>query len=444
MKRFIYQRLRDWAKERDRKPLILRGARQVGKTHAASQLGQHFNDFIEINFEYSEHFCNLFEEDLDPERIVREISLLVKKQIVPGETLLFFDEIQACPRAILSLRYFYEKMPDLHVMAAGSLLEFAHELIGIPVGRVQSLYIYPMTFFEYLIADGEKLLVQEILNDSKISEVIHKKLLKHLGVYLALGGMPEVLKSWIKDRDPEKCSQIQATLLDTYRQDFEKYGKKSQLKYLSLLFENIPRQLGEKFKYTKIGEYRKRELEPSLELLVTANLFHKVMHTSAQGIPIGAEANPERFKLLFIDVGLTQSLLGLDLSSWFIQPEVELVNKGQMVEAFVGQELLAYSDPVRKFQLYYWQRETRGSSAEVDYVIQKQNAVIPLEVKSGKTMKLKSLHFFLESHQKSQFGMKVSIDPKYKGDKVHSLPLYAIASLDGHRKVIEELERVIN
>lgn len=181
-----------------------------------------------------------------------------------------------------------------------------------------------------------------------------------------------------------KCTEIQSTLLETYQQDFQKYAKKSQLKYLSLLFETIPRQLGEKFKYSKVGEYRKRELEPSLDLLLTASIFHKVIHTSAQGVPIGAEASPEKFKLLFIDVGLTQALLGLDLAAWFIEPEVELINKGKLVEAFVGQELLAYFETYTKTGLYYWQRDTRGSSAEVDYVIQKGNHILPLEVKSGK------------------------------------------------------------
>ncbi len=424
MKRLVYQRLKEWSKETERKPLILRGARQVGKSYAVQKLGESFDNFIEINFEFSQSFLPIFEEDLDPQRIVQQISVLTKQKIVPGKTLLFFDEIQSCPRAITSLRYFYEKMPELHVIAAGSLLEFAHELVGIPVGRVQSLYVHPVTFFEYLAADGEELLLEQILKEEKLSEVVHKKILKHVGIYLALGGMPEVLRSWIEYKDPLKCSEKHATLLDTYRQDFQKYAKKPSLKYLSLLFENIPRQLGEKFKFSKIGEYRKRELEPALELLLTANIFNKVVHTSAQGIPIGAEANPERFKLLFIDVGLTQALLGLELSAWFIQPEAELVNKGKIVEAFVGQELLTYSELNKKSQLYYWQRDTRGSSAEIDYVIQKQQQILPIEVKSGKTMKLKSLHAFLKTHPHSEYGIKISIDPYYKSDHVESFPLY--------------------
>ncbi|MCB1085204.1 MAG: AAA family ATPase [Chlamydiia bacterium] len=228
----------------------------MGKTHAVRQLGQSFETFIEINFEYSEEFHKIFENDLDPSRIAREISLLTKTKITPEKTLLFLDEIQACPRAITALRYFYEKMPTLHVIAAGSLLEFAHELVGIPVGRVQSLYVHPMTFIEFLVADGEKLLAEEILKGFPLPEVIHQKALGTLGIYLALGGMPEVVSTWVNDKDPLKCNEIQNTLLDTYQQDFQKYGKKSQLKHLTLLFENIPRQLGERFKYSKVGEVR--------------------------------------------------------------------------------------------------------------------------------------------------------------------------------------------
>lgn len=432
MKRLIYQRLKEWKEGFPRKPLILRGARQVGKTHVIRQLGSTFESFIEINFEYSPSFTKIFEEDLDPERIIREISIMKKKVISSRKTLLFFDEIQACPRAINSLRYFYEKMPDLHVISAGSLLEFAHELIGMPVGRVQSLYMYPMSFLEYLAADNEHLLIEEILQKNKFSEPIHQKVLKHLGIYLALGGMPEVVQCWSSKKDPISCSKIHATLTETYRQDFQKYAKKSQLKYLSLLFENIPLQLGEKFKFSKVGEYRKRELEPSVDLLLTANIFQKVMHTSAQGIPIGAGSNPERFKLLFIDVGLTQSILDLDLSSWFIQPEIEILNKGKIVEAFVGQELLAYANSDKKHQLYYWQRESRNSSAEVDYLIQKDNDIIPIEVKSGKTAKAKSMHFFLDSHPHTKLGIKVSIQNHYQTTRIRNLPLYSIALLSSN------------
>lgn len=428
-----------WKADSDRKPLILRGARQVGKTHAVRTLGKTFDHFVEINFEYSEIYRPIFEEDLDPHRIVRTLSILIKRPIEPGKTLLFFDEIQACPRAITSLRYFYEKMPELHVISAGSLLEFAHELIGIPVGRVESCYLYPMTFIEYLIADQEKLLVQEILEEKELPLSIHKQLLKHLGIFLALGGMPEVLKRWIEKKDPLLCSKIHATLLDSYRQDFEKYGKKSQIKYLSLLFDTLPRQIGEKFKYSKVGDYRKRELEPALELLLTAGIIHKVMHTAAQGIPIGADANPEKFKLIFIDVGLTQALLGLDLSAWFIQPEVELVNKGKIVESYVGQELLAYSSGYKKPQLYYWQKETRGSSAEIDYMIQKGSHIIPIEVKSGMSGKMRSLHAFLNSHPYTDYGVKTSIDTFRLSKPILSIPLYFLGCLSGDKEDIQAL-----
>ena len=193
MKRIVYKRLKDWVVSPRRKPLLVRGARQVGKTHSVRHLAKSFTNFIEVNFEYEPAFCGVFKKNLDPKRILREISVLKNQPITEGKSLLFFDEIQQCPNAITALRYFYEKMPGLHVIAAGSLLEFAHELIGIPVGRVQSLYVYPMTFLEYLSAEKETLLIEQILSDEEISDQVHNKLLKYLGFYLALGGMPEII-----------------------------------------------------------------------------------------------------------------------------------------------------------------------------------------------------------------------------------------------------------
>ena len=431
LKRLIDSHLIDWSKQNGRKPVLLRGARQVGKTYAVRQLGKRFESFVELNLELEPEARNLFVADLRPDRIVRDISLLTGKKIIPGKTLLFLDEVQIEPKAIQALRYFYELMPDLHVIAAGSLLDFAIESIGMPVGRVQSLYMYPMSFLEFMEALGEEILLETLLEhdeDQLMNEIAHNKLLKLVGNYMAIGGMPEVVYVWVSTQDPHKCFEIQQTLIDSYRQDFGKYAKKFQIKYLDLLFDRLPMQLGKKFKYSAIeGEYRKRELAPCLDLLSTAGIVHKIINTSAQGLPLGAQANPGMFKIAFLDIALAQSMLGFNLADWFLNLKDQFVNKGEIVEAFVGQELLAYSNPIQRQQLYYWQRMERNSQAEIDYVTTIEGKVVPIEVKSGAGTTLKSLHLFMDTHLNSEFGIKFSMQNYSKFEKINSYPLYAIA-----------------
>lgn len=433
MKRIIDQRLIAWKDLSHRKPLLLRGARQVGKTHAIRQLGKSFDSFVEINFESDAGVQNIFDLDLDPERIIRDLTLITSKRITPGKTLLFFDEIQEVPKALLSLRYFYEKLPSQHIIAAGSLLDFTTQAVGIPVGRVSSLYMYPLSFFEFLCACGHTLIAQELLTHSvkiPMSEPVHQKLLNLLGEYLAIGGMPEAVALWQSTRDPQICFDVHHALIDTYRQDFAKYAKKFQIKYIEVLFNAIPRQLGKKFKYSSIeGDYRKRELAPCLDLLSTAGIIHPIMRSAGNGIPLGAEADPNDFKVVFLDVALSQTMLGLDLKSWFLHPQQEFINKGALIEAFVGQELLAYAHPSSKTSLFYWRRNAQGSEAEIDYLMQDKAQVIPIEVKSGLGTTLKSMHMFLESHPKSFYGLRLSTNNYSMHDKIHSYPLYAMVQI---------------
>ncbi len=433
MKRIIDYYLGTWKNDKDRLPLLLRGARQVGKTHAARTLGSTFSDFVEVNLELMIELHATFKKDLQPERILREISVFTGKSITPGKTLLFLDEIQVVPEALLALRYFYEMIPELHVIAAGSLLDFAIEKVGIPVGRVQSLYMYPLSFIEFLAALDENLLIEEILAhelNEEMSELIHKKALTLIGEYLALGGMPQVVKCWKETKDILRCSRIHNRLLDAYRQDFGKYARRLQIKYVEMLFEHMPLQLGKKFKYSLIeGDYRKRELAPALDLLVTAGVSTKIFYSSAQGVPLGAQIDPQDYKVMFLDVGLSQAVLGLDLAGWFLHPITEFVNKGSLVEAFVGQELLAYSDPMRKKHLYYWHRKERASQAEVDYLIQERELVVPIEVKSGSGKTLRSIHLFLETHPNSYYGIRFSTHNYSSFEKIDSYPLYAVAKI---------------
>jgi hypothetical protein len=441
MKRLIYQALIEWSASLGRRPILLRGARQVGKTHAVRHLGEQFEHFVEINFERSPKYRAFFQEDLDPKRIVEILQLETGTPIIPGKTLLFFDEIQVCPEVIIALRYFYEELADLHVIAAGSLLDFAIEKMGVPVGRVSFLYLYPLSFIEFLAAAGHMQLAQYILQkgpEEPAPELIHKKLLKLLGEYMLTGGMPKAVSQWITQRSLEACSETHQTIVASYQQDFDKYCKKHEIKYAQLIFNKVPALICQVFKFSHLETpYQKRELEPCLELLMKANVIHKVSYTAAQGTPLGATIDFSKFKLLFVDIALCQTLLGITEKNWIIDPLQTFVNKGALCEALVGQELLAYSPCDMKTDLYYWQRANRGSQAEVDYVIADKNRIIPIEVKGGKGSTLRSLHVFLESHPQITHGVRFSIQNYSIYDAVRSYPLYAVAALFSENKMLQ-------
>jgi predicted AAA+ superfamily ATPase len=389
-------------------------------------------------------YRGLFDQDLNPHRIVNELSLFSKQAIIPGKTLLFFDEIQIVPQGITALRYFYEKMPELHVIAAGSLLDFAIEQVGVPVGRAESLYMYPLSFIEYLAAMNESMVIKKILDhsvDSAISPLVHQKIVYSLKEYFVFGGMPQAIYRWSTTNDALQAAKSHAAILEFYQQDFNKYARKNQIKYVQLIFDEIPVQLGQKFKYSAVeGDYRKRELAPALDLLVTAGVAHKVYYSPGQGVPLGAQRDPLNYKAIFLDVGLAQSHLGVDLAAWFLQPDQQFINKRSLVEAFVGQELIAYASPLKKHRLYYWHKESSAQQAEIDYLIQLKDQIVPVEVKSGEGRTLKSLHYFLENHKQSPYGIKFSnqnysiLKDKEKDYIIHSYPLYAIAKVvsDAH------------
>lgn len=432
-KRIIDFHLDRWKADPFRKPLLLRGARQVGKTHAVRRLGQQFKSFVEVNFERLEGAASVFEKDLIPEKMILSLSLLLKTPIIPGETLLFFDEVQEAPRAILALRYFYEEMPELHVIAAGSLLEFAIEKVGVPVGRISMLYMYPLSFLEYLVATGNHLIGKEILRHPRgtaMEEVVHKKTLDLLGEYLSIGGMPEAVLRWTQTRDPAAALRVLHQIAATYRQDFEKYARKGQVKYLELLFRQIPHLVSREFSYREIhGEYRKRELAPALELLERANIIHTVRYSSGQGVPVGAEADFDTFKVIYLDIGLCQAILGSDISVWFLRPLEGFENRGEIAEGFIGQELICYASPETRAEVHFWKRKEKNSSAEVDYLIQRDEYILPIEVKSGHGSTLRSLHLFLDTHPKSPVAIRFSSLNYSVINKLDSRPLYAATSL---------------
>ncbi len=432
-KRLIDFHLRTWKDDPYRKPLLIRGARQVGKTYAIRKLGQTFENFVEVNFEQLKNAAAIFEKDLIPEKLLLALSLLLKTPIIPGKTLLFFDEVQEAPQVILALRYFYEEMPALHVIAAGSLLEFAIEKVGVPVGRISMLYMYPMSFIEYLVAIGDRLIAQEIITHSigvAMEDPIHTKVLDKLGEYLSIGGMPESVERWVTTREPSLSLKVLQQIAATYRQDFEKYARKAQVKYLEQLFRQIPHLVGKEFSYSEIhGEYRKRELAPALELLERANIIHVIRRSSGQGIPIGAEVDFDVFKVVYLDIALCQTILGTDISIWFLRPLEGFENRGGIAESFIAQELLCYASPESKAEIHFWKRKEKSSAAEVDFLIQRKEQILPIEVKSGHGTTLRSLRLFLDTHPKSTFGIRFSALDYSIIEKLDSRPLYAAVSL---------------
>ncbi|MBM3894702.1 ATP-binding protein [Candidatus Dependentiae bacterium] len=435
MKRIIDYFLAEWKKDELRKPLLLRGARQVGKTYAVRALAKKFDSFVEINLEQDEVARKIIERDMDVHRILLQLSTHRSVKIIPGKTLLFFDEIQQVPQAISCLRYFYEQIPDLHVIAAGSLLEFAIQQVGIPVGRVSSLYLYPVSFLEFLAAQKKYLWIKTLLSQTTnepLFEELHTTLMNELALFIVVGGMPEAINAWFKTTSLQTVSTIHHSLLDAYQQDFGKYAKKHQIKYLEILFQHAIGQIGNKFMFSRVGEYKKRELAPALDLLEKAGLIHKIFKTAAQGLPLGAQADLDDFKIAFLDTGLCLATLGLDIASWIIDPSIAFINNGAVVESFVGQELLAYAPPSRKKPLFYWRKDQKGSDAEVDYVIQLNQSLVPVEVKSGTSKRIKSSYLFLESHPEAQYAIRFSARNYEHAKEIFSFPLYAIANPLAH------------
>jgi hypothetical protein len=431
VKRLIDSYLRDWKQRPDRKALLLRGARQVGKTYAVRALGKSYDEMVEINLERCPEYAKVFSLNLDPQRILRELRLMSGKRLLPGSSLLFLDEVQQQPLAVSALRYFYEEMPGMHIIAAGSLLEFAIEQVGVPVGRVASLHMYPMTFLEFLVARGDRPMAEHLLDAPSpltIGDPIHEQLLRLVAEYLVLGGLPEVVAAWLEDNNIDRCREILDMIVSAYRQDFAKYAKRHQIKYIDLVFNEIPAMTGRKFKYDALpGSWKARELAPALDLLCKASVVHKVTHSSGNGVPLKAESNPNRFKTLFLDVGLAQRIMGADIKPWFLEPSAAIRNAGAVVEAFVGQEILAYGSPWAQADLYYWHREARSSNAELDYLLPIENAVVPVEVKSGETGSLRSLRAFLdEKRQSALYGIRFCGQPSSIHGDLHSYPVYAV------------------
>jgi predicted AAA+ superfamily ATPase len=433
IKRKIDSELQEWKYVEKRKPLLLRGARQVGKSTIVREFSKKFDYFVEINFDKSKEIHSIFEGNLFPKEICNNISTIVGIPIIPGKTLLFFDEIQSCIPAISSLRYFYEDYPELHLIAAGSLLEFAlEELPSFGVGRIRSLFVYPFSFDEFLFAQNEMLLVNAIKNagiENPLHESIHLKLLKYLKQFLIVGGMPEAVAEFSQTKDFLKSQAVLDDLIVSLKDDFAKYKKRVPANRIAEVFDAIVEQQGRKFIYKKANsEANHKQLKEAVELLIMAGLVIPITHSSANGIPLGAEIDSKKRKLIIFDHGIFQRILGLKISDILLEKDFNLINKGSIAEIFVGLELLKSESCYENKQLYYWHRENSKSNAEVDYVIAKNDKIIPIEVKSGTKGSMQSMYVFL-SEKKLDKGIRTSLENFGMIDKVEIWPLYAISEI---------------
>ncbi len=433
-KRQIDSVLAAWKSSARHKPILLRGARQVGKSSAVRELGKSFEHFIEINLEGNKSLCSLFGDNLDVKQICVQIASIYNTPIVPGKTLLFIDEIQASARAIASLRFFWEQYPELHVIAAGSLLEFAlRDLPSFGVGRIHSLFMYPFSFDEFLMASGKEMLLdykrQEGHSQKPLPEAFHQELISQLRTYYLVGGMPEAVSQWLDGNDYAKCQVVQNDILISYQDDFKKYKSRINPEVLRKTMFSVARQAGSKFVYGNVdGEFDSKSIKNALGLLSLAGLIIPVTHTSANGLPLGAEVNEKFRKYLFLDVGLMQTLLNLSSRDVLLSDAVDFVNKGGVSEMFAGLELIKYQDTSRPAELYYWQRESKNAQAEVDYVMAVNGKIIPIEVKANRSGSMQSFHLFMNQKQ-SDYGVRTSLENFGSYDKIRVIPLYALSAI---------------
>jgi predicted AAA+ superfamily ATPase len=433
MKRIIDHFLFQWKIAPERKVLLVRGARQVGKTYSVRKLAKKFEHFLEVNFEEEPQIKAFFELSLNPKNINEKLAAYYGVPVIEGKTLIFFDEIQACPQALRALRFYHEKTPHLHVIAAGSLLEFAlSEIPSFGVGRISNLFLYPLCFKEFLWAIELGELSEMILKANPLypmDSVLHQQLVDKFRIFQILGGMPAVVQTYIKENDLRKCQIILDELLTTFRDDFAKYRERIPQIKLRRTFESIAHQLGGKFKYSNVSpENSSQGYKDALDLLIKAGLAYKIYHTSARGLPLGSQTNIKKFKVILFDLGICQRLLGLDIASHMLDQPIDLINKGNLSEAFVGLELVAHHAPHVEPQLFYWHREARASNAEVDYVIQKGEKIVPIEVKAGTKGQMQSLFIFLKERG-LPFGIRISHENFGMYDQIITFPIYSVEKL---------------
>lgn len=443
-KRNIDDKLLEWKESPRRKPLLIRGARQVGKSTAVRHLGEGFKYFVEVNLESQPSIRQLFTKDIDVHRTCEAISATLGIPVVAGKTLLFIDEIQVSQEAIMSLRYFKEDYPELHVIAAGSLLEFTlEELPSFGVGRIRSLYMYPFSFDEFLLAQGLDTTVDfkhKATSLSPLPEAVHNKLVEQLKTFYLVGGMPAAITEWVESKSYIECTRVHNDILDTYQDDFSKYKSRVSPALLRQVLRSVALQAGCKFVFRQVADdIHSSVIKEALHLLTLAGLIKPVTHSDGNGVPLGAEENCNYTKYLFLDLGLMQTMLGTPAANVLLSSDVDFVNKGAASEMFAGLELVKSHDCFQKAEMYYWQNLSRGTNAEIDYLVVKDGIVVPIEVKASTRGSMQSLWLFMRKkglHRAirtslENFGEFEYVDKESQDEVRHVdvVPLYALSNL---------------
>jgi len=445
--------LEEWKDREGRKPLVVRGARQVGKSALVRLFGaRSFRDMVELNFEFDPALPSLF-RDPDPAVALRLVEARYRKTVVPGETLLFLDEVQVWPEILMRLRYFHERMPALHVVAAGSLLDIALKdaSFSTPVGRIEYLHLGPVQFEEFLDAAGEERLcsfLREWTAGQEIPEAIHVRLLELFREFVLVGGMPEAVDVFVKSGSLVEADMVKNAILATYRDDFAKYGERVSTERLRKTFARVPFLVGRRFKFSHVDrEERSKDLGAAVELLQLARVIWRVHHSSGNGVPLDAEVDERKFKVLFLDVGLMLAAAGLDIVQTRLASDLNSVHSGAVAEQAVGQHILYSRQAYHQPELHFWLREARNSSAEVDYLMSEGGIVVPVEVKAGKAGTLRSLQLFL-AEKKLSLGVRVCSAPPQVVDsrsgspsnprpfRLLSIPFYLVGQL---RRLVREM-----
>jgi uncharacterized protein len=377
-----------------------------------------------VDLEKHPDWHSIFEQNLEARRVLSELEVMLNSSIQPGRDLLFLDEIQSCPRAIMALRYFYEEMPELHVIAAGSLFEFAMSNISFPIGRLQTMRMYPLAFIEFLQATGKHKLAELLVQlPTELADAIHQSLLEAIRCYMFVGGMPECVARYAETGRVRDAFAVQVELAHAYRQDFAKYAPRSDKQCLNAVFLSVARQVGKQIKYVRLAEsFSNPTIKKAFDLLSWAQVFRKISSVSPPVIPFGASATDARFKAIMVDIGLMQQLCNLPVDAEYNKPDLLAIYEGALAEQFVGQELLASGQT----DLYYWARESKSSTAEVDFLLAKDGRAVPVEVKSGSSGRLKSLHLFLKPYPDTPTGYILSCAPyaERPEQKLVLMPLY--------------------
>ena len=433
MRRLAEDRLLAWKDSRDRHPLLVRGARQVGKTWSVVSFGTtHFPGAVHVvDFEQRPAARDYFKGDLDPRKVLTGLELLLGAPVVAGRDLLFFDEIQACPRALVALRYFYEQMPELHVVAAGSLMEFALGQISFPVGRIDYLTMRPMTFVEYLWAIGSEVMAGVVLAGPRLQpETTHALVLEELRHYLYVGGMPAAVKAYAAGLSLVAAFARQDALTQSHRDDFGKYAPRADKRCLDEVLVSTARSIGRPVKYASLATgFKSDVIHAAFDLLEKAALLRRVPTAGPSGLPLAVSANRKRFKALLVDVGLMQRLSGMPADAEYGRSSLLAMYTGALAEQFVGQELVASLGD----EVYCWLRPQKSSSAEVDYVVASGGRAVPIEVKRGPAGRLRSLHLLLSEYPQCAPGLVLSEAPyaELPEQGLTFVPLYYAGTLFG-------------